>query len=240
MSLLDILANPGIGNLLLLIAAIIGVYGSYWLYQVRLDDRRDATRRALKAEIESASGLDTLIRQDAISGSPPEQILHPTTAYEGHIEEIGLLDDEEIDLISVFYSNMIILNDILKWHRETYLKVNLSGSEDKNRPSRDNDINSMIKNIIVDRWKAAQILRKHLGEEYEQIEKMEFPESTGDTISKDHPILEPNLEYLTGNGYLEQSESDPDMYQLTEKGEEWVEDRDMNEDYDLDHELSLT
>lgn len=69
--LADILANPGVGNLLLLIAAIIGVGGSYWLYERRLDDRRDATRRTLKAEIESTALLDTLIRQDSIGGTAP-------------------------------------------------------------------------------------------------------------------------------------------------------------------------
>lgn len=203
-------------------------------------NRRNATRRALKAEIESVSLLDTLIRKDIIGGSPPAQILHPTTAYKGHIEEIGLLTEEEISVVTEFYSNAINTHDALKWNRELDLRVSLdSEAVDTGRIRRNNDIASAVMHLAVDRWKAAQILRKHLGEDYEPLEKMELPESEGDTVSKYHPILKPEPENWIAEGYFEALESDPDMYRLTEEGEEWLEESDYHTDHDLDHELSF-
>lgn len=242
MSVLDILSNPGVGNLLLLIAAIIGVGGSYGLYKIRLNDRRDATRRALKAEIESNGILDTWIRQNEPTGDPPAQVIQPTTAYEGHIDDIGLLTDQEIDLVGEFYSNSILLNDVIKWNRETDLKINLTPETiDRGRPQRIRDITKELDRLSVDRWKAAQTLRKHLGEDHTPIEQMELPTSAGETVSKYHPVINSRIEKLVEEGYLKQVDSDPDLYKLTEEGEPFFNsDPGSNDDYDLDHELSFS
>lgn len=241
MSVLDILANPGVGNLLLLITAVIGVVGTYGLYKIRLNDRRKATRRALKAEIESNRILDTWIRQNEPIEEPPAQIIQPTTAYEGHIDDIGLLTDEEIELISEFYSNATLINDVIQWNRQSDLQVSLTSKAiDRGRPQRIQDITTELDRLAVDRWKAAQILKKNLGENHTPIEQMELPTSAGETVSKYHPVIKSRLERLVDVGYLNQVDSNPDLYELTEEGEVIFDSNsESNEDHDLDHELSL-
>lgn len=241
MGILGVLANPGVGNLLLVIAAIIGVCGSYVLYKKRLKDRRKATRRTLKSEIESTKILDTWIRKNEVN-ELPAQIVHPTTAYENHVDEIGLLTDEEIELISEFYSEAILLNDTLKWNRESELEISANiRAIDKSREQRIRDITRNLDQLAVKRWKAAQILRKHLGEEYTSIKYMEVPTSEGDVVSKDHPVIKPRIEKLVEEGYLKQVDNESNLYELTKEGEEFFDvDSDSKKGYDLDNELSLT
>ncbi|WP_436910376.1 hypothetical protein [Halosimplex marinum] len=117
MDLFEILSNPGVGNLLLLFASIIGVAGSYTLYKIRLKDRKSAMRQALKAEIESGKSLDTWVQEKDQNENPPAQIIHATAAYDSHVEDLGLLTDEEIANVSEFYSKLILVNDILQWKR---------------------------------------------------------------------------------------------------------------------------
>lgn len=234
------LANPGVGNLLLLIAAVIGVYGSYYLYNKRLNDRREAMRRALKAEMESAFLLDTMIRKGTVGDEVPSDEIHPTTVYEATVDEIGLLTDKEIGLITEFYSSAIATNKSLEWHRELTNRINLSSDYiDRGESERKKAISSQIKNIAIRRWKALQTIKKNLGEDYEPIEKMDIPESAGETVSKDHPLFwdQPNESVI--EGYFSLTKPESDMYELTEKGEEWFKDRDSDEMYDLDHDLSL-
>lgn len=242
MSVLDLLANPGFGNILLLITALIGVVGSYQIYRIRVDDRRNATRRALKAEIESNSTFDTWIRQNEPVEEAPAQVIHPTTAYEGHIDGIGLLTDEEIEVVSEFYSNAILTNDVIKWNRESDLQLNLNPNlVDRGRARRFHDISKDLDRLAVDRWKAAQVLRKNLGEDYTPIKQMELPTSPGETVSKHHPVIKPHIEEFVNEGYLKQVSSDSNLYELTEEGESFfnTEGR-KNDSYDLEHELSLT
>lgn len=242
MNIIDILGDPAFGNLLIGVAAIIGFLSSYWLYIQRNRDRRSAIRRALKQEIESNSILDTWVQDRAQHTRPPSQLIQPTSAYQNNNDDLGLLTEEEIEMLTDYYSRAIVTNDILDWHRESRLQISLSKTAfDKNKSKTNRDITSEIDRLALKRWQAIQILKKNLGEEYESLERMKLPQSAGETVSKYHPAAYPVLDTMLEKGYIEEVESDPDLVRLTEKGEEFFsESSNMENQFDLDHELSFS
>lgn len=214
---LDFLANPAIGNLLILIAAIVGVGGSYWVYHVRLEDQRNSARQAIKSELESITFLTKWIEK---SDGIPQHSISTTVAYEAHAENIGLLTDTEIDKLTFFYSSVILLDDIIESNREIVLQTGIVPNVvDKGRADREEVISSRLDQLAVKRWQTIQILNKNLDEPYESPEKLDLPKSAGETLHKKHPTFRSYGEMLLSKGYIEQIEDKPDMYRLTDNGE---------------------
>ena len=219
MGWIEVLSGPAVGNLLILIAAIVGVGGSYYIYHIRIEDRRNSARRALKSELESMTFFTQWIEG---SGNIPSHSVCSTRAYDANIENIGLLTNEEIDSLTSFYSSAILIDDILKSNRETVLQAGLvQNADDRGREQREKAITSRLDQLAVKRWKTLQILKKNLDEPYESPERLDIPESAGGTLHEKHPILRSHGDKLLCKGYIEQSENEDDVYRLTESGEEY-------------------
>jgi hypothetical protein len=216
MGWLDLLANPAVGNLLILIAAIVGVGGSYYIYHIRLENRKKSARRALKSELESMTFFTQWIEK---SESIPQHSITTTMAYESHIETIGLLNDAEIDKLTTFYSSAVHIDKILESNREIILQSGLvHNAVDMEREYREDVIASRLDRLAVWRWQALQILKKNMGEPYEPPEHLDFPELSGDIIHQKHPLFNSNKEQLLSDGYFESVEGEPDLYRLTDDG----------------------
>jgi len=221
MNSLGLLSDPAVGNVIILIAAIIGVGGSYAIHRIRIRDRRSSTRRALKAELDSMIILDQWSDPDRDTGIPYHQIV-PTVAYENNLKDIGHLSDEEIDYVTIFYSSAVELGDVMTAHREATIDSgNKSTRLDPARREREDVISSRLDMLSVERWQALQMVKKHLGEEYEPPEKMELPKSAGDTILRKHPLFQNKGDELISRGIFEESD-DPELLQLTDSGEEYM------------------
>ncbi|MGQ3411555.1 hypothetical protein ACT4ML_04735 [Natrinema sp. LN54] len=124
MDILQLLNQPWVGNLFVLLAALIGVGGSYAVYWKRRRDEIKNLRSALKAEIEQMSYLGQLPedwesegyipRKNRIPAElvpPPEHI--STTVYEENASELGYLSAEETEKIVEFYGNVSYLKSLM-------------------------------------------------------------------------------------------------------------------------------
>jgi len=218
----EILSNPITGNILLLLAAIIGVLGSYSIYKIRLNDRRKSARRALTAELESMSILTQWAEG---MYDVPTQRLFPTVAYEAHLENIGFLSDEEAEKLTSFYSQAIILDDLVELHRETIRTASMrSNAYDTGKQNREEIIRSRLDSLAIERWQTLQLLKNKLGEPSEPPEKLDLPKVEGESIYIKHPIFQKYGEMLVSKGYLEPDPQSPEYYLLTGKGENWIAD----------------
>jgi len=218
MDLLEVLSTPGVGNFLLLLASIIGVAGSYTIYKIRIRDRKAAARRAIKSELESMTVLSVWV--ESAPGIPKQPIL-PSSAYESHLTDIGLLTDEEAERITGFYSNVEGLESMIEINREIQVESGLQTNvRDRGRSTREKKIADQLDRLAVRRWQLLQIIRRELGEEYERPEKLDFPNEAGEKIPKKHPFIDSHGNRLVSRGYFE-DDPDSNCLVLTEEGEEW-------------------
>lgn len=219
--ILKFLANPGIGNLLLLLGAVIGVGGSYWVHLRRLENRKKATRTALKAELSSMTFLDRWI--DDMDAIPQQRVL-VTSAYEANAEYIGLLTDEEVEKITSFYSQAILINDMVEINRDIKLKTELKENTiDQGKISREDVLSDRFNHCAIARWQSLQLIRRDLGEEHRDPNEMSMPQSAGETISEKHPFIQSNKELLISKNYFEHTTGNPNLLKLTKEGENWLE-----------------
>lgn len=129
MNFLQLLPQPWVGNLFVLLAAIIGVGGSYLIYQKRRKDEVKNLKSALKAEIDQMSYLGQLPEDWASEGyvprekkiptelvPPPEHI--STTVYEENASELGYLSAEETQKIVEFYGMISYIKSLMTLIRE--------------------------------------------------------------------------------------------------------------------------
>jgi len=216
----EILSSPAIGNLFLLVASLVGVGGSYTIYRLRLRNRKSAIRGSIKSELDT---MTTLSKWAENPQGVPQQTVLPTAAYESHLDEIGLLTNEETEEITSFYSQALILDDVIKWNREIRLNADLESSAvDKGRKNREAVIADRLDKLAVDRWRLVNILKRELGEDYKNPDQMKFPEEAGDTVRRDHPVVRSNGQKLLFEGYLETVDHNTDLLKLTQDGENWL------------------
>lgn len=127
MDILQLLNQPWIGNVLL--AALLGVGGSYAVYRKRRRDEIKNLRSALKAEIEQMSYIGQLPEDWKSAGSvprenkiptelipPPEHI--STTVYEENASELGYLSPKETQKIVEFYGMIFYLKSLIALIRD--------------------------------------------------------------------------------------------------------------------------
>ncbi|WP_160134428.1 hypothetical protein [Halococcus salsus] len=222
MDLTELLSSPVVGNIIVLLAAIIGVGGSYLIYRLRIKRRKSSARRAIRAELESMTFFPQWVDDD--SRQPPTNSIGSTTAYESHAENIGLLQDVEVDSLTKFYSSLEGTDKMLATNTNLITQTGMSKSAtDSGRQDRENVLKRRIDQLAVWRWQALQILRKRLGEEYKPPEYLDIPESSEDKIHAKHPVVRMDKKKDSSNRYFEPIDDDSSFYRLTEHGEQNVE-----------------
>lgn len=129
MSVPQILNQAWVGNLFVLLAAIIGVGGSYAIYWKRRRDEIKNLRSALKAEIEQMSYLGQLPEDWESDGHVPRENKIPTelvpppghistTVYEENASELGYLTAGETRKIVEFYGMISYVKYLMDLLRE--------------------------------------------------------------------------------------------------------------------------
>lgn len=124
MTVPQILNQAWVGNLFVLLAAIIGVGGSYAVYWKRRRYEIKNLRSALKAEIEQMSYLGQLSEDWESNGyvprankipvelvPPPEHI--STTVYEENASELGYLTADETQRVVEFYGMISYIKSLM-------------------------------------------------------------------------------------------------------------------------------
>ena len=106
----------------LFVPSIIAVGGSLWIYHCRRKNKREALKTAILTEIESAKRLSETGSHMHSSDSLPYSRVIPTSIYESHSFELGLLDEKERKPVVDYYSNAMIFNDMVITAKE--FKVN--------------------------------------------------------------------------------------------------------------------
>lgn len=112
----DVLNSRALGNVALLLAAVIGIGGNLYLYWYKRDKRRTKLRRALYAEIHSMEPVVRAMERqhDAITMDPidPRSFL-VDSVYQSSSEDLGLLTGEEVSAVVEFYSTAISIQRVV-------------------------------------------------------------------------------------------------------------------------------
>ena len=123
------LDDPATGNLFLLIASVIGVAGSYFLYIKRRRDSRRKLKRALVTELNGMENLqDTADTLNSLSERPPSARISSskvppaesfsTTVYVENSTNLGLLSDDNLEGVVAFYTELNKHKQIIQGIRE--------------------------------------------------------------------------------------------------------------------------
>ncbi|MFC7202342.1 hypothetical protein ACFQJC_02360 [Haloferax namakaokahaiae] len=113
---IQILNSNATGNLVLLLAAVVGVVGNYGLYLRKRNNRAKTLRRSLYSEITSMRPVVQAMHRekDAISMDPldPRSFLIDSV-YQASSDELGLLTESEVSAVVDFYSTAISIQRII-------------------------------------------------------------------------------------------------------------------------------
>lgn len=95
-------------NFILLLTALIGIFGSIFIFWLRIQIRKRRLRMALRAEIRTMAE-DIYYNADTMASKDPTGINAPLdtlimTVYQNNSSEIGLLSTREVNNITEFYS----------------------------------------------------------------------------------------------------------------------------------------
>lgn len=133
----------------LFIPAMIGVGGSYWLYQQRQQDRKQHLRAAFLAELEGTGFLD--VWPDA---SVPSYDFLSVSVYESNTDSFGLLTDDEVTALVHYYSLAKSVQDSLRVHSQIITHTQGSMDHDTNRSDRESALRSGIDKLELARQRA--------------------------------------------------------------------------------------
>jgi len=154
----ELLSNPAVGNLLILIASIVGVGGSWFLYQGKMNNRADSVRRSLIAEINSNNIFEDM------KAEPPMHDVYSTAIYKSVGSDIALLTDDEIEAVSEVYSQIAKLRESQTIHGQLIRDLEMT---DDLKDEQYNERNQMlIANIVIldnKSEEAVNKLRENLG-----------------------------------------------------------------------------
>lgn len=151
MSLVDsisrVLVSVGVGNLFLVIAAIIGVAGSYWVYLKKLEHKQETLRVALIYEI--CSMEESIRKMDAspdaaMMANPHPEVFLSDKIYEYNSDDIGLLSPAEVAAVTDFYTSASVVQEAAKNDPENAF-ILISNSELYNKLLKAfNELNSHV------------------------------------------------------------------------------------------------
>ncbi len=115
-SAFELLNSTALGNIALLIAAVVGVAGNWWIYKRKRKLRTKTLRQSLYAEIHSMRYpiLQIHEQHDVVTMDPfdPQSFLIDSV-YQASSDELGLLSDEEVSAVVDFYSTAISIQRII-------------------------------------------------------------------------------------------------------------------------------
>lgn len=115
-TLFHILSSQALGNLILLIAAFVGVGGNYWIYLKKRKKKREKLRQSLIAEISCMRDVvHSMKRQsDVVTMDPldPRSFL-VDSVYQASSDDLGLLTDEEVRAVVEFYTTAISIQRVI-------------------------------------------------------------------------------------------------------------------------------
>lgn len=211
---LGILAEPAIGNLFLLVAAVIGVGGSWGLYFYRRKKTRETIRRSILKELESMEFSDQLEEAGGASDLPYSGVL-VTKTYEQNSSDVGMLSSEEVESIVSFYSDAITLKTLFKSRRKLWIESKIDATGVKRGASELNkELHMELEKLGGKRLRAIHTLRKHLNEDYIDPSLFELPDE-GERISSAHPIIRRYEESLLDDNCIQPTDNE-DVYQAIE------------------------
>lgn len=205
--MLDLLGNTAVGNLLILLAAIIGVGGSFGLYRYQRGKKREKLRRGLLTELENMEYLENLSDESVV----PHTGVLVTTVYENHSADLGLLTSSELEDVVSFYSKATLLQSLITSRENHRLQARI-GNEGYQEPTGVNrEIDMKLEELAGLRLKALHQLRKHLGEEFIDPSLFDLPEE-GDLISGEHPMIQNYNDLFLEVGSIEQVNEEDNIY----------------------------
>lgn len=113
---MDILSSQAVGNIALLVAAIIGVGGNWVLYEYKRNKKRSILRQSLHAEIKSMEPVLRGMKEqnDIVTMDPidPRSFL-VDSVYRSSSGDLGLLTEEEVSALVEFYSTAISIQRVV-------------------------------------------------------------------------------------------------------------------------------
>lgn len=111
-----VISSNALGNVILLVAAVVGVLGNFLLYARKRHHRRGILRNSLHAEIRSMRPVvqSMHLQHDAISMDPidPRSFL-VDSVYRASSDELGLLMESEVSAVVEFYSTAISIQRVI-------------------------------------------------------------------------------------------------------------------------------
>lgn len=210
----ELLGSPVVGNLFLLAAAVVGVLGSYLLYLKKRREKRQKVRLALKTELEAMTPIENWDNENI-----PAQKIGSDLIYKSNAQDLGLLTDEEVHLITETYTQLDIVQSLIDDYLEISVSVRLElGEVDTSQGHLEIAIKNQFKRLFATRWQTLQVLKKHLNEDYRDHELMDLSLNEGDRLTNGHPIIENFGEAMLEDGHIERV--DDDGFRVTKKGEE--------------------
>lgn len=216
----DLLSQRAVGNLFLLLAAIIGVGGSYGLYWKRQKDRRDRLRHALKAELEAMDFFNQWPNE--FEDTVPSHSILSTKTYEANADGLGLLSKKEIDAIVDFYTSARIIQDQIDWNFTiSFQTEQIEEATDIREESRKAKVSGSLDSLTLKYYRALIRLNEKLG--MNDLEEDWLNIEEGEVVSDVRPQLRRHLDVYLANGILEPYDRENGLYRITDKGRKFVE-----------------
>lgn len=205
--MLEWASDPAVGNILILLAAIVGVAGSFGLYLYRRRKDAETIRRGLLQELESMQYFDNM-NSDS---SPPRGSVVVTTTYTENSAKIGFLEGDEMDAVVSFYSNAQRLEELMKTYQRAEIEMQISEGRSRNLSDLNREVKMNLEFLAGLRLQAMNYLRKNLCMEYNNPSLYELP-NEGELVSEDHPFVQNLGEMLVDDDKLELADSQEGLY----------------------------
>lgn len=204
------LADPAVGNLLILFAALVGVVGSFLLYVYQRRKKREKLRRGLLTELESIDYLEDLGDESVV----PHSGVLVTTVYENNSSDLGILSSSELEDVVAFYSKAILLQSLISYLEKHRLQLRMSdgGYQEPSDVNRETDMK--LEELAGLRLKAVHQLRRQLGMESIDPALFELPER-GEFISENHPMIQNYKELFLEDSSIEAVDNESNIYRAT-------------------------
>lgn len=122
--LIELLSSDAVGNIALLLSAIIGVGGSFTLYIIREKRRKQRIENGIRTEVEEMDCISSLKTDlESSDANPPSERIPaaslpnaneiPTKVFEANADEIVRLNQEAASKVISFYSDIQVYKELI-------------------------------------------------------------------------------------------------------------------------------
>lgn len=172
--------------LALFVPAMIGVIGSYLIYERKQKKRLENLREAFLAELENTEYLSQWPSED---GDAPINNFLSRAVYEANSGDIGLLSREEVNSIVQYYTQAQSLQDYLRIHSDIIARSEASFlGDDFNEDDRSDSIRNAIDRLELSRIRAVLTIKK--ARTQSKLPKSgEFVKNQPEIVQADLPLL---------------------------------------------------